>query len=175
MRIILASVSPRRKRLLAEFGIEFTVRPSNVDESTVEYSEPEKYVKELAELKAEDVAKQEKGALIIAADTIVVLDSNLIGKPKDNNEAKKILMKLSGQVHQVYTGVCVLDSSTCQKEIFVERTVVKFKELDETVIDSYIKNQNALDKAGGYNAEDKTSDIFIEYIKGSRTNVVGLP
>ncbi|MFH0875736.1 MAG: Maf family protein [archaeon] len=175
MDFILASESPRRKKLLLDYGFKFKVIPSEINEKKVPYKKPSLYVKKLAYAKALAVFQKNTNSVVFGADTIVVLEGKLIGKPKNNSDAKKILHKLSGKKHYVYTGFCILDGNLNKKIVGYSKSCVKFKKLDGPAIDNYLKNENALDKAGGYNAEDKSSKIFIDFIKGSKTNVVGLP
>ena len=175
MKIILASNSPRRRRLLENIGLDFKVIPSNFDENSVAYSTPSEYVTTLARKKVEEVAKTVSDSLIIGADTIVVYGKEVIGKPEDPKEARDILFKLSGKSHYVYTGLCLLDQTKRLMIIDKEVTEVKFKDLKKDTINTYLQKGQALDKAGGYNAEDCSEKVFIDYVKGSRTNVVGLP
>jgi len=119
-----------------------------------------------------DVASK-AGGVVLAADTIVVLDKQIIEKPTDIDEARSFLMKLSGTTHQVYTGFFVIGHG--RSEYGFEVSLVTFNNLDKDHIDDYLASGDALDKAGGYNAEDSSSSLFIKEISGSRTNVVGLP
>ena len=175
MEIVLASASPRRKKLMEETGIKFKVISPNIDETVNEKTTPQNYAKCLAERKAAAVLPMVSDSIIIAADTIVVYRKKIIGKPKDKKDATRILNMLSGKKHFVYTGVCVINTKTNQKFVGYEKSAVTFNILSEKKINGYLRTSNYLDKAGGYNAEDSSSKIFIKSIEGSKTNVVGLP
>ncbi len=172
---VLASKSPRRKLLLKNIGLQAEIIPANVDESILSTLPPEKMVTELALLKASDVARSFRGdTYVIAADTVVVLDGKVFGKPHDISDAKAMLTKLSGNTHSVYTGYCVVcckDGSAAAK---YERTDVTFRTLSEDEIDAYIKTREPMDKAGAYGIQEKGS-MFVEKISGDYFNVVGLP
>ncbi|MBN2367797.1 septum formation protein Maf [Candidatus Woesearchaeota archaeon] len=172
MRLVLASGSIRRAVLLKEAGIDFIVSPSNIDESKVQKKDPAALVEELAFLKAQSVSKRYPDDVILGADTIVVCERNIIGKPASLEDAKKILSSLSGKVHHVYTGICLLSMAGGWKKISHEKTEVKFRNLSEKEIARFVEEKMPLDKAGAYSAEEKD---FIEYIYGSKTNVFGLP
>lgn len=176
--IILASASPRRRELMENMGLGFTVMVSDADETSVDSSvPPEIYVQELALLKAAAVAKtviDNKNALVISADTIVVHEGEILGKPQDNADAKRMLLSLSGKTHKVYTGFCVMrlsDAFTVCKNVCTE---VIFKELSEEKIDRYIATGECSDKAGSYGIQGLGS-ILIDRINGDYFNVVGLP
>lgn len=192
-RIILASQSPRRRELLTQIGVPFTVEVSDTDEN-VSGTEPAAIVQELARRKALAVASNHAGeaALVIGADTIVVYEGEVLGKPKDPDDARRMLRELSGNAHQVYTGVCVIEvpgdeggcrevsddpQSECRsirETAFAERTDVFVSPLTDAEIDAYIATGEPFDKAGSYGIQG----IFarhIEKIEGDYTNVVGLP
>ncbi len=176
--IILASASPRRRELLANMGLQFTVLVSDADESGVDTSvPPEIYVQELALLKAAAVAKtviKNKDAIVISADTIVVCDGEILGKPKDEEDAVRMLTSLSEKSHKVYTGFCVMrlsDAFTVCKNVCTE---VVFKPLTREKIDRYVKTSEPMDKAGAY-AIQGLGAMLIERINGDYFNVVGLP
>lgn len=176
--IILASASPRRRELLANMGLQFTVLVSDADESGVDTSvPPEIYVQELALLKAAAVAKtiiKNKDAIVISADTIVVCDGEILGKPKDEEDAVRMLASLSGKSHKVYTGFCVMrlsDAFTVCKNVCTE---VVFKPLTREKIERYVKTSEPMDKAGAY-AIQGLGAMLIERINGDYFNVVGLP
>ncbi len=172
MDIILASASPRRKELLTEIVKDFTVVPSGFDESVLDISGPVDFVKKASYEKAKDVAGRNWDALVIGADTIVVLDGKIFGKPNDLSHAKEMLTALSGRTHQVMTGITLIKqgrSVTGHAE-----TEVTFKRLSEKDIDDYLKNDLVLDKAGSY-AIQEIGEKFVKKIKGDRNNVVGLP
>ena len=191
-RIILASQSPRRRELLAQIGVPFTVEVSDTDEN-VSGTEPAVIVQELARRKALAVASHHAGeaVYVIGADTIVVYEGEILGKPKDPADARRMLRELSGNAHQVYTGVCVVevpgDEGGCGEDsapqggcrsiretAFAERTDVFVAPLTDVEIDAYIATGEPFDKAGSYGIQG----IFarhIEKIEGDYTNVVGLP
>ena len=176
---ILASQSPRRRELLNAIGLDFEVIVSDADESSVspEGIAPGMYVQELALIKAAATAKKvltRKNAVIIAADTIVVLDGKILGKPKDENNAFEMLSSLSGRSHEVYTGYCVMrikDGFTVCSNV---KTDVIFKELNEDEIKSYIRTKEPMDKAGAYGIQC-LGGMLIKGIEGNYANVVGLP
>jgi septum formation protein len=175
MKIILASKSPRRKKILERFSRPFKIINSNFDESKVSKNiDPAKYCTKLASMKAESVCKNFYQELIIAADTIVVLNNLMIGKPKDKSDAFKILTKLSGNVHSVFTGVCLRSVKNNIDLTFSEHTKVTFRRLGKKEIEHYIDNYRPYDKAGSYGIQDASS-VFVKHIEGCYDNVVGLP
>jgi septum formation protein len=174
-QVVLASASPRRQHLLKQIGINFIVHPSGVDENVLDSGSPEEYVVKLSKLKALDVSKNYKDAIIIAADTIVVLGDEIINKPSDEIEARKMLKKLSGRTHRVYTGFTILDSSTGRSVSDFEVTEVTFRELDDDEICEYVASGSPLDKAGAYGIQDDYGAVFVEKINGCFYNVVGFP
>lgn len=171
MKIILASSSPRRIELLKRLKLNFKTIPAEIDEN-IDEKEPINHVLTLAELKAKEVFKKsEKGQVIIAADTIVYY-KQIIGKPKDYNDAFKILKTLSGKWHSVYTGVFILFPNEAVS--FYEKTDVKFKRLSDELIEFYLSSGEAFDKAGAY-AIQGLGSILVEKISGDFYNVMGLP
>lgn len=178
MEIILASASPRRKELMEVLGLPFSVRVSDADETTDENLPPYFIVERLSLLKAADVAAkvsaEGKDALVIGADTIVVLDGAILTKPKDEEDAKRMLAALSGKWHSVLSGVTVMDTKTAKSETFYVETKVHFVELTQEEIDGYVKTKEPLDKAGSYGIQGK-GGMFIDKIEGDYFNVVGLP
>ncbi len=172
--LILASKSPRRRYLLNQAGLDFLVVPSRVDESKILMRDPEQYVIELAEAKADDVAKKYPESWVIGADTIVVIGDAILGKPRSKDDARKMLLRLSGRTHQVYTGFAVCCKA--RKRFFsqVVKTDVLFKELSEEEIQWYIHTPEPFDKAGAY-AIQGMGTFLVRSIHGSYTNVVGLP
>ena len=169
--LVLASRSPRRAELLTAAGLEFTVRAADIDETPRPGENPNDYVLRIAQEKAQAVVRDEADT-VLAADTIVVVDSEIMGKPKDPKDAIRMLNALSGRRHEVITGVClllardiVLDSAT---------TGVWFLPLTEDEIDWYVASGEPMDKAGAYGIQGLASR-FIDRIEGSYTNVVGLP
>ncbi|MFO7889624.1 MAG: Maf family protein [bacterium] len=171
--IILASRSPRRADLLRQMNIKFTVKTKEVNENSDKVDDPEAFVKEISLRKAEAVADEISSGLIIAADTIVYLKGEILGKPKTKEEAKKMLSKLSGNTHEVYTGFTLLSH---EKGIFqdVEKTRVTFRILEDWEIDAYVATGSPMDKAGAYGIQDQ-SGFFVERIEGCFFNVVGFP
>ncbi len=173
-RLILASKSPRRSYLLDQAGLTFTVIPSSFDENSVSLSKPETYVKTLAEAKADNVAKSYPESWVIGADTIVVIDGIILGKPDSKEQARTMLKRLSGKTHHVYTGYCIC--CRAKERIFSNtvKTDVLFKNLADNEIEWYINTSEPFDKAGAY-AIQGLGTFIVKSIKGSYTNVVGLP
>lgn len=169
-KIILASASPRRISLLKEWGMDFEVVPSGVDENT-DLKRPSYIVKELSYRKGNDVASRKNG-LIISADTIVVLNGKIVGKPKDEAESESILRELNGSVHKVYTGVAIIDSISQTQSVFYDCAGVKMRKLPESELRQLFGKH--MDKAGAYAIQD-TDDDFVEKIYGDYYTVVGLP
>lgn len=176
--IILASASPRRRELMQNMGLNFAVMVSDADETSVDSSVPPGiYVQELALLKAAAVAKSilnNKDAIVISADTIVVKDGEILGKPRDDADAKRMLESLSGSIHSVYTGFCVMrisDAFTVCKHV---KTDVHFRTLTDEKIDRYIQSGECRDKAGAYGIQGLGA-MLISHINGDYFNVVGLP
>jgi len=172
--LILASKSPRRKYLLEQAGLFFSVIPSNFDESTVSLSPPEAYVKVLAEKKADEVSEKYPESWVVGADTIVLIDGIILGKPGSRDDARDMLKSLAGQTHQVLTGYCIC--CKIKKRCFSEtvRTDVLFKDLSDEEIEWYIHTKEPFDKAGAY-AIQGLGTFLVKSINGSYTNVVGLP
>ena len=174
--LILASKSPRRSALLRQAGLSFKVIPSHIDEALVPRAQtsPAEYVLKLAEAKAGDVSKKHPDCWVIGADTIVLLENDILGKPRSKNEARRMLMRLSGKTHQVLTGYAI--SHGAGGRLFSETvtTLVHFKELAEKEIEWYIHTTEPYDKAGGY-AIQELGTFLVKRISGSYTNVVGLP
>jgi len=172
--LILASKSPRRKHLLEQAGLKFSVIPSDFDETSVAMSEPASYVRALAEFKALDISKKHPDSWVIGADTIVLIDNQILGKPGSKDEAGEMLKRLSGKRHQVLTGYCICCRE--KKQLFSEtvNTEVHFKKLRREEIDWYIETGEPLDKAGAY-AIQGVGSFLVRNIDGSYTNVVGLP
>lgn len=169
MKVILASKSPRRIELLKLLNLDFEVIPSNIDENIKE-DNPEEFVKKLSKLKALSIKKK---GIIIGADTIVVYDNKIFGKPKDYNDAFNMLKTLSDKWHTVITGVTIKFEDD-EIITFNEKTHVKFKKLSDELIDYYINIAKPFDKAGSYGIQELGS-ILVEKITGDYFNVVGLP
>ena len=173
--IVLASASPRRSELLTLARIPFTVVPADIDESVHIGETPTKYALRLAEEKAKAAAgKAGVGRYFIGADTIVVLEGVILGKPVDEDEAFSMLTSLSGRTHAVITGICVYDCLTGDSAPQAVTTTVTFTDLTEQDIKSYVATGCPMDKAGAYAIQGGAAS-FVERIDGSYTNVVGLP
>ncbi len=173
--LILASASPRRQRLLAGLGLLFDVRPSRDGEPAWEKGiEPAKYAAELAKNKGEEAAREYKDAVILSADTIVVLGDDVLGKPSSEREGLEMLTKLKGRWHVVITGLCI----QCREIGLVKQKTVETKvfmaDYPEEVLSAYVATGEGLDKAGSY-AVQGIGSFLVERIEGSYTNVVGLP
>ena len=170
--IILASASPRRKEILELADLEFDVMPSDAQEITTKTA-PNEVVMELASIKAKDIYKKsEKQSMIVGADTVVAYQGQILGKPTDEADAKRMLTMLSGQTHEVYTGVCIIEDG--KTKTFYEETKVTFYEISDEQIDYYIKTGEPMDKAGSYGIQGKAA-VFIKGIEGDYYNVVGFP
>jgi septum formation protein len=181
MRLILASGSERRNHLLSWLKIPFQVVVSEFDESSIQESEPDRLVKQLAIEKAKRVIRQLKAnsyklkaMLVIGADTVVAIDKEVIGKPEDEEDAVRILKKLSGRNHSVFTGVAVVDAESGKSVVDFEKTQVTFRKLYDKEIRDYVATGEPMDKGGAY-AIQMGAAGFVKNIKGSYTNVVGLP
>jgi len=172
--IILASASPRRAEILTKLGLSFTVRPSAIDENLTESLPPAEYAVKLAERKARAVAAEVPAGVIIGADTIVVLEKEMLGKPRSEAEAHEMLRRLSGRTHHVFTGFTILDRPSDRRASGVEMTEVTFRELEEAEIAAYVQSGGAMDKAGAYGIQD-LSAVFAERLNGCFYNVVGFP
>lgn len=171
--LILASNSPRRQQLLREAGFDFEVKTKDVDESYPAEMLPAEVAKFLAVKKAAAYRKDLNNEIIITADTVVKLGDNILGKPSDYEDARRMLKALSGTSHEVITGVCIASS---KNDIILEdTTLVYFKELTDYEIDFYITNYRPYDKAGAYGIQEWIGMTGIEKIEGSYFNVVGLP
>lgn len=176
MKFILASKSPRRRSLLENIGLKFDIMESTVDESVIPKDlSPNLYVQELALLKSSSVAAESgKGHLVIGADTVVVYDGKIIGKPKDFDEAFEMLSSFSGKAHTVYSGICVTDSTTMRSVTDYCATEVYFSTMSCQEITDYINTYKPFDKAGAYGIQEYAG-VFIDRIDGDFFNVVGLP
>ena len=188
-QIILASQSPRRKELLEQMGLEFEICPAKGDE-VITKTIPEEVVMELSKQKAEEVAAMVSSfgenhkeittpsdILVIGADTVVAYDGKILGKPKDEEDAKRMLTMLSGNTHSVFTGVTLVlidKNGRAGELVFYEKTDVKMHALTEMEIDRYIATGEPMDKAGSYGIQGKCA-IYVEKIDGDYNNVVGLP
>lgn len=174
MEIILASASPRRKEILQNTKLKFEVQKSEIEEAVFEEESPESMVVRLAYEKAFDVAQKNRDKLVIGADTIVVLEDEVLGKPKDEEEAFDMIQKLSNKTHRVITGISLIH---LKKGIVVndyQVSYVTFKDLSEDSIKDYINTKESLDKAGGYGIQGYGA-LLVEGIQGDYFNIVGLP
>ena len=173
-KLVLASSSPRREELLEQLDLNFTIVPSKIEEDKFYNLSPEILVKQLASAKAEAVAELVEDTIVIAADTIVVYKDEILGKPDNTDDARKMLNKLKGSKHRVLSGLVVL--STIENEMLVDydETEVFMRNLDENEINGYINSGEPFDKAGAYGIQG-LGGIFIEKIRGSYYTVVGLP
>jgi septum formation protein len=175
MKLILASASPRRAEILRSAGIAFSVLSSAVDETPMPDEAPHEMVKRLAFAKAELVAARAVGpAIVIAADTVVVLEGEILGKPRTSEDARQMLEKLSGRTHTVLTGVALIRLPDAERREFVEATQVHFASISNDEILKYLSSGEPFDKAGAY-AIQGLAGRYIPRIDGCYFNVVGLP
>ncbi len=170
--IILASASPRRRELLSTAGVDFTVKVADVEEKIEDGLTPAEVVKSLALQKAQAVADKNPEAVVIGADTIVVLDDVILGKPQSEENAVEMLTSLSGRNHTVYTGVALVKGNKVRN--FCEATQVEFYDLTKEDIDAYVATKDCMDKAGAYGIQTNGC-VLIRKIDGDYFNVVGLP
>ncbi|MFZ1978472.1 MAG: Maf family protein [Bacteroidota bacterium] len=173
--LILASRSPRRKKLLRQIGLHFRIIPSGADETFQKEISPARNARNVALRKARDVAGRLKKGIVIGADTIVVLNRNILGKPVSSEDAKRMLRLLSGGKHCVYTGIALVDVRSKREWSAVERTFVKFRKLSSDEIDRYVASGSPMDKAGAYGIQDDYGAVFVEEVHGCFYNVVGFP
>lgn len=171
--IILASQSPRRKQLMEAAEITFDILIADVDETNPPGMPGEQVPEYLARKKAAVITRQHPQAIVVAADTVVLLDHEILGKPKDEADAIEILHKLSGRTHQVVTGVCICKDS--RQSCFSVTTEVKFRTLSDAQIKHYVRNYTPYDKAGAYAIQEWIGMVGIERIDGDYYNVMGLP
>ncbi|MFA4916002.1 MAG: Maf family protein [Syntrophales bacterium] len=173
-KFILASASPRRIEFLKHTGLRFEVIPSCVNETYMNGETPQGHVLRLSEAKAQAIAGRYPDAWVLGADTIVIIRSEILGKPRTSAEAKEMLGKLSGQEHRVFTGFTIIRQTTGTLVRKIVESLVIFKEIPENELAWYIRSDEPYDKAGGY-AVQGMGALFIREIHGSYTNVVGLP
>ncbi len=174
MKLILASASPRRRLLLAETGLRFEVLPAEVEEGLLPKETPPEMVLRHARMKALWAAERRPGRPVLAADTTVVLSGEIFNKPADMEDARRMLKKLSGRLHTVHTGVCLLWLAKKVEALECSASQVTFRELDEACINRYFQIVNPLDKAGAYGIQEGRELIIARY-EGSFTNIMGLP
>jgi septum formation protein len=172
--IILASASPRRAEILKMIGLDFAVRPSDIDENNAAMLPPAEYALDLAKRKARTVAVEVTSGLVIGADTIVVLGNEILGKPSSKDEACEMLRRLAGRTHRVFTAFALIDRPSNREATGIEMTEVAFRALEEAEIVAYVRSGAAMDKAGAYGIQD-ASAVFAERINGCFYNVVGFP
>lgn len=173
-RFVLASASPRRRQLLSEAGYEFEVVPPDVEEVAHDWLTIRELTICNATRKAEVASGFSQDAIVLAADTLVTIDGQVLGKPADFEDAVRILGRLSGRSHEVWTGVRIVRAADRKTRSFAEMSRVHFRELDEPAIRNYLRKIDPLDKAGAYAAQGHGAEI-IKRIEGSFSNVVGLP
>jgi len=173
--IYLASKSPRRRKLLKQLGIKFKSFSVNSIEEFFDGEHPVECVKRIAFEKMELAKKKVNNGIIITADTIVVLDKIVLGKPQNEKDAIKILSMLSGKKHTVFTGFCVLNQKTKEQIVNYEKTEVEFRKLNIDEIVDYVNGGSPMDKAGAYGIQDDLGAVFVKRIHGCYYNVVGLP
>jgi septum formation protein len=173
MDLILASSSPRRQYLMTEAGFKFRIEKPDVEESWPSGLPIHHVARYLAEKKAEYFRPSMKHEVIVAADTVVIIDDQIINKPGDRDEAIRMLTQLSGRTHSVMTGVCIISQG--REESFEDTTLVTFQELSQQEIAHYVDNFRPYDKAGAYGAQDWIGMVAIQKIEGSYFNVMGLP
>ena len=174
-KIILASNSPRRKELLTGLGITYEVKTlPDIDESYPDHLQSDDIATYISKEKANAyLQSMDSDTLLITADTIVILNGKVYGKPQDEEEAKQMLHDLSGKTHQVITGVCI--TTLAKQKAFAVSSEVRFAKLDQNEIDYYVSKYKPLDKAGAYGIQEWIGYIAVEYISGSYFNIMGLP
>jgi len=175
LQIYLASKSPRRRKLLKQLGIKFKSFSVNSTEDSLDGEHPVECVKRIAVEKMDLANQRVNNSIIITADTIVVLNGKVIGKPSNKKDALKILSLLSGKVHTVYTGFCVFNQTTKKLLLDYEKTEVEFRKLTKDEIVDYVDGGSPMDKAGAYGIQDDFGAVFVKRINGCYYNVVGLP
>jgi septum formation protein len=174
MNLVLASQSPRRKELLTILGYPFTVVPSSIDETPMAGEDPETFVVRVARDKGMEVASRVSQSVVLSADTVVVIDNEILGKPLDQEDAARMLRKLSGRDHWVYTAVTIVNQTTQETLEGLERTRVWLAPLTGDQILDYIRRENVLDKAGAYAIQGYAA-VYVLKIDGNYFNVMGLP
>ena len=172
IRIILASQSPRRAELLRMLGLRFDVLPADIDETYLKHEAPIAHAQRLAREKAIVMAEQHPDALVVGSDTVVVIDRSVLGKPKDDDDAVRMLMRLQGRTHRVATGIAVAQSDHCIAETEIVR--VKFRAFDEQTAREYVATREPMDKAGAYGIQGYGASL-VEWVHGDYFAVMGLP
>ena len=171
-RLILASQSPRRAELLQRIGLAFEIAPADIDERYLDHETPEAHAERLAREKAETISRREPDALVVGSDTIVVVDGDVLGKPRDEAGAVGMLMRLAGREHEVFTGVAVTQGERIESAL--ERVRVRFRPLDRSECEAYVATGEPMDKAGAYGIQGYGSSI-VEAVDGDYFAVMGLP
>ncbi|NOX18478.1 MAG: septum formation inhibitor Maf [Chlorobi bacterium] len=174
-QVYLASKSPRRRKLLKQIGLKFKSFSVDLDERFFENESPTKTVKRLADEKLKAATELKEEGIFITADTIVVVENKIIGKPKNKKDAVRLLKMLSGKKHTVYTGIAVAEKPGTLKIVDCVKTDVYFRDLNEKEIKDYVNGGSPMDKAGAYGIQDDFGAVFIKKINGCYYNVVGLP
>jgi septum formation protein len=172
--LILASASPRRKELLRSVGLKLKIIPAHVDETYINGESPRTHVRRLSNDKAMVIAQKHPNALVLGADTIVVIDGLILGKPKNKSQARAMLERLSNRQHIVFTGFTIASAVSGISKTKVVQSAVRFKKISPEEMDCYVNCDEPYDKAGGY-AVQGMGAYFIKAIRGSYTNVIGLP
>lgn len=175
MKIVLASKSPRRKAILEEHRYDVTVDVSDVDEEAVKREDVKDLVMELAKLKAKKVAERHKDSIVVAADTLVYFEGEELGQAKNDEEAEKTLRKLMGKKHEVFSGICVINTATGELMQDLEISRVTLKKVSDRVLKEYIASGQYKRKAGAYNIDDPEFESFVDYIEGCKLNIKGMP
>ncbi|MGE5314557.1 MAG: Maf family protein [Acidobacteriota bacterium] len=173
--IILASQSPRRAQLLRQIGLKFETHVSGAEEQFDDMATPGENARMLSLKKAADIASRHERGIVLGADTIVVLDGQLLAKPESEADARRMLRMLSGRTHTVFTGFALVDAETKKQYIDCEQTDVTFRTLDDEEIAAYVASGSPMDKAGAYGIQDDFGAVFVERINGDYYTVVGLP
>lgn len=173
--LVLASQSPRRRRLLEQVDVSFQVQVSPADEHLEDALPPFQTARRLANRKATPVADQHPEALVLAADTIVAHEDDILGKPASAAEARRTLRRLSDDAHAVYTGLALRHAASNRTVVTGEKTRVQFAALSDAEIDVYVDTGSPMDKAGAYGIQDHTGPLFVRRLEGDYYNVVGLP
>lgn len=174
-KLILASQSPRRRDLLDQLELTFTVQVSPAEEVIPEGKPPGVVAETIARQKATPIAAQHPTALTLAADTIVVLDGQILGKPKSKGHARRMLQRLQGTTHDVYTGISLIHPTSNREVTDFEKTEVTFATMTPDEINAYVASGSPMDKAGGYGIQDRSGPLYIEGIRGDYYTVMGLP
>jgi len=173
-RLVLASQSPRRKELLGLLGVPFEIIPAEIAEIPRDGEPPEQFVVRAAHEKGIEVASRVSNSVVLSADTVVTIDGMILGKPSDEADAVRMLQRLSGRQHRVYTAVCVINQLNSEVFQGVEHTVVWFNPMTSVQIEDYVRREHVLDKAGAYAIQGFAS-VYIAKIEGNYANVMGLP